>query len=65
MNLRDSFATLGFPILTSDLGFPILTSDLARTDHTQTKGIRMRIGVLTDGDCPGLNAVIRAFVRMA
>src|SRR3954470_4440205 len=38
---------------------------LARNDH-KTLSVIMRIGVLTaGGDCPGLNAVIRAVVRCA
>src|ERR1051325_10535734 len=42
-----------------------LTSHLPRNDH-KTLIVIMRIGVLTaGGDCPGLNAVIRAIVRCA
>jgi ATP-dependent phosphofructokinase / diphosphate-dependent phosphofructokinase len=42
-----------------------LTSHLPRNDH-KTLIVIMRIGILTaGGDCPGLNAVIRAVVRCA
>src|SRR6516165_1744836 len=41
-----------------------LTEREARRDVRSEKGAAMRIGILTGGgDCPGLNAVIRAVVR--
>ena len=46
--------------------YPVFdTSRLPRNDHKTLTDI-MRIGILTaGGDCPGLNAVIRAVVRSA
>jgi phosphofructokinase-like protein len=41
-----------------------MSTGYAAADSEQEGGVRMRIGVLTGGgDCPGLNAVIRAVVR--
>src|SRR6266536_78806 len=56
------------PVVPASMASTLMGTSLARGNLLRpsgtTRGIKMRVGVLTGGgDCPGLNAVIRAVVR--